>query len=266
MWVYLSKLLPQLVYPIGIAGLFLFIALFKIKRKPKSAIWLVVLSFLIVLVGGNRIVSAALTRSLEGRYPPAESLPEVDVIVLLGGGTESADAPRQMTEINGAGDRVLFAAELYHQGLAPNILLSGGNLEFSNVRGTTPAEEMRDVLLKLNVPEDALWKEDKSQNTEENAQFAAEMLKAKEIKTVILVTSALHMPRSVQLFEAQGLRVVPAPADFTVTDNAWETMLSFEPKQIPFNLIPSSSALNQTTTVLKEYMGMTVNIVKGWKK
>ncbi len=31
-----------------------------------------------------------------------------------------------MTEVNSAGDRVLYAAKLYHEGAAPAILVSGG--------------------------------------------------------------------------------------------------------------------------------------------
>ncbi len=266
MFVYLSKLLPQFVYPLGLACLFLVIALFKIKRKPKTAIWLVVIALLIVFVAGNRIVSAGLVRSLEQRYLSTESLPEVDVIVLLGGGTESADSPRPITEINGAGDRVLYAAEIYHQGLATNILLTGGNLDFSDGRGSTPAEEMRDILVKLAVPEEALWLENDSENTAENAFYSAEILREKNIKTIILVTSAMHMPRSVALFEAQGLNVIPAPTDFSVTDKGWEEMLSFKPAQIPFNILPSSSALNQTTSAMKEYIGIAVNYIKSWIK
>jgi len=264
MFVYLSKLLPQFVYPLGLASLLLFFALFRIRRNPKAATWMLVFAFLLILMGGNRIASAALVRSLERQYLPAEKLPQVDAIVLLGGGTESPDSPRPITEINGAGDRVLYAAELYHQGLATRIILSGGNVNFSGMRGTTPAEEMREILLNLSVPEEALWLENKSQNTAENAEFTAELLRERYIKTIILVTSALHMPRSVELFEAQGINVVPAPTDYSITDRAWQELLSFRYAQIPFNIIPSSGALNQTTNALHEYFGMAVNRVLEW--
>jgi len=53
--------------------------------------------------------------------------------------------------------------------------------------------------------------ENDSENTAENAFYSAEILREKNIKTIILVTSAMHMPRSVALFEAQGLNVIPAP-------------------------------------------------------
>jgi uncharacterized SAM-binding protein YcdF (DUF218 family) len=58
------------------------------------------------------------------------------------------------------------------------------------------------------------WQEDKSADTRENASFSATLLKADGVRTVLLVTSAWHLPRAVACFEAEGLRVVPAPTGF----------------------------------------------------
>ncbi len=51
---------------------------------------------------------------------------KADAIVLLGGGTEAPDTPRQMVEVNSAGDRVLYAAQLYKAGAAPLIISLAG--------------------------------------------------------------------------------------------------------------------------------------------
>ena len=264
MFVYLSKFLPQFVYPVGLVFLLLILTLILVRKRAKAAAWLIIIVLLILAIAGNRWVSAALTRSLEWRYIPPKQTPSADVIVLLGGGTESADAPRPMTEINGAGDRILYTAVLYKAGAAPHILLSGGNLEFSHSRGTTPAEDMQQILALTGVPAEALWLQEKSQNTAEDALYSAEILKEKGISKIILVTSAQHMPRSVALFEAQGLEVIPAPTDYTITEQYWSELMRFEPSQILLNLMPSSSSLNQTTQALKEYLGMGVYKLQGW--
>ncbi len=263
MFVYLSKLLPLLVYPLGLACLVLLSVLF-LEKHPRWRRWLTAAALIVLWLGSNRWVSFALARSLEWRNLSEGPLPKAEVIVVLGGGTESADAPRPMTEVNSAGDRVLYAAQLYHYGKAPLILASGGNLNFSTARGDTPADEMTALLLQSGVPKDAIWIQDQSQNTHEDAQYAAEILKEKGILEILLVTSAMHMPRAKALFEKQGLIVIPAPVDFTITERNWAAVFKPTPGEFFINLLPNASALGLTTTVLKEYLGMLVYSLRGW--
>jgi len=61
------------------------------------------------------------------------------------------------------------AAELFHKGLAPYILPSGGQ---SSKLGKTEWEFLRDVGLSLGVPESAILREDKASNTFENARYS----------------------------------------------------------------------------------------------
>jgi uncharacterized SAM-binding protein YcdF (DUF218 family) len=142
--------------------------------------------------------------------------------------------------------------------------VSGGNVEFARERGSTPAEEMTELLLLLGVPESAIWQQPGSQNTYEDALYSAEILAENGIDEVILVTSALHMPRSKALFEKQEITVIPAPTDFTVTEQNWSS--TFDPLLGEFliHLMPNASALNLTTNVLKEYIGMVVYSLRGW--
>jgi uncharacterized SAM-binding protein YcdF (DUF218 family) len=263
MFVYLSKLLPSFVYPLGIVTLLLILGLVtKQRRKWRKAF--LILALAVLLIASNRWVSYGLARSLEWQNLPPEVLPQSDVIVVLGGGTESGDYPRQMAEVNGAGDRVIYAARLYQEGAAPMILVSGGNLSFSSARGATPAEEMTELLTLLGVPAEAVWQQDQSQNTYEDALYSAAFLQEKEITEVILVTSAMHMPRAKALFEKQGLTVIAAPADFTITEQNWQNLFHPSFGELVINLLPNASALDLTTTVLKEYFGLAVYRLRGW--
>lgn len=263
MFVYLSKLLPLLVYPLGLACIMMIIAL-AVNKKPGWRNGLLIAALAILWLGSNRWVSFALARSLEWRYLPPQEMPQAEVIVLLGGGTESGDYPRPMTEVNSAGDRVLYAAKLHQEGAAPVILASGGNLDFSTARGATPAEEMQELLLLMGVEDNDIWQQNRSQNTYEDALYSAELLAENNINEVILVTSAMHMPRSVALFTAQGISVIPAPVDFTITKQNWQA--AFQPgfDEFLINLLPNTSALGLTTNVLKEYIGMLVYGLRGW--
>jgi uncharacterized SAM-binding protein YcdF (DUF218 family) len=263
MFVYLSKLLPLLVYPLGLSCILIVIVLI-LEKRPKWRRGLLVGALILLWLASNRWVSYALARSLEWRNLPSDPIPQADVIVLLGGGTESDDPPRPMTEINSAGDRVLYAAQLYQQDTSPAILVSGGNLEFSEARGTSPAEEMTELLILTGVPKEVIWQQSESQNTYEDALYSVEILRDKGIEEIILVTSAMHMPRAKALFEHQGISVIPAPVDFTITQQNWESAFNPGIDEALIYLLPNTSSLGLTTNALKEYLGMLIYGLRGW--
>ena len=263
MFVFLSKFLPQFVYPIGLATVLIILALVFQKRK-KWQNTVIIATLVILFIAGNRWVAYSLTRSLEWQHLSPAEIPPSEVIVVLGGGTEPAQSPRPIVELNSAGDRVLYAAYLYQQGKAPLLLLSGGNIDWLNAQESTPAGQMAAVLEMMNVPASALWLESESLNTYENAVNCAAILTEKGINRVILVTSATHMPRSLALFETQGLEVIPAPTDFKVTEEGWLALWQPNLSAQLTQLMPNVSNLSMTTTALKEYLGILIYRLRGW--
>ncbi len=262
MFVFLSKLLPIFLYPVGLITILLIAALL-LRRFPRWQSIFVLAALGILLVASNTWVATALTRSLEWQYLPAETYPPTDVIVVLGGTTGSAIYPRQMVDIGGAGDRMIYAAHLYHQGVAPRLLLTGGYISWMDAR-QAPANDMAEILRMLDVPEDALWYETESRNTYENALFTKKILEAKNIQRIVLVTSAMHMPRAVRLFEKQGFDVIPAPTDYNVTQADWDRLWTLNLTTQLFNLLPSVGNLSDTTAALKEYIGILIYNLRGW--
>lgn len=262
MTLFLSKLLPLLLYPLGLACLLMIMGLFLKRARLQRSV--LILALLLLWTGGNRWVSVELARSLEWRYFPPQPVPQAPVIVVLGGGTAPVEYPRQIIEINSAGDRMVYAAWLYHQGLAPNILLTGGALDWSQ-RGSTPAEEMAALMVLLGVPEEALWVEAGSRNTYENAVFSARLLAEKGIVRILLVTSAGHMYRAVRLFEAQGLEVIPLPTDYTVTELGGDDETYSDWRSLVLGFLPTVDNLALTTRILKEYIGIFTYEIRGWK-
>lgn len=263
MFVFLSKLLPLMVYPLGLACILLILALL-LRRRPRGRAALIILALVILWLAGNRWVGYTLARSLEWQYLPAENLAPEEVIVVLGGGTEPALYPRPEVEVNAAGDRLLYAARLYKDGKGKHVLVSGGTISYLAETSYSPAEDMADLLELAGVPADAIWLQSNSENTHDDASLTANMLKERGLTRAILVTSAMHMPRSVALFRAQGIDVVPAPADYTVTEAGWQKL--FEPN-LPaqlINLLPNASTLHLTTNALKEYIGLLVYRLQGW--
>jgi uncharacterized SAM-binding protein YcdF (DUF218 family) len=262
-FLYLSKLLPLLLYPLGLACLLL-LALVLLRRRPRLVLWLGLAAFLLLWLGGNRLVSLALVRSLEWQYRPPTELPHADVIVVLGGGEQPLAPPQQLAGVNDAGDRIIYAAWLYQQGAAPHVLASGGIVGIDGPALQSGAASMHQLLNIMGVPDAALWLEDRSRNTYENAVETKKLLGPKEIRRIILVTSATHMPRARAIFSKQGFDVIPAPTDYTVSQAAWEYYLTPDPAIQVFNLFPTAEALDSTMRAMKEYIGILVYRLRGW--
>ncbi|HAF61021.1 MAG TPA: hypothetical protein DCK95_01695 [Anaerolineaceae bacterium] len=259
LFIVLSKFLPLFIYPLGLGLILLLIALFAFKKKGAKR--LVLLAFLILWACSTDPVSKALTQSLEWQYSYPDTVPEADAIIVLGGGTEAANPPRTFVEVNSAGDRVFAAAKLYREGKAPILLLSGGNIEWLHDSNSTPADQMAEMLSFLGVPSSAMILENTSRNTYENVLNAKEIITKKGYEKILLVTSAIHMPRSMKLFEKQGIDVIPIPVDYSIVENQQEQD-SFLDNLL--GLIPSASNLSMTTNALKEYLGIWTYTLQGW--
>lgn len=263
MFIFLSKFAPLFIYPLGLACLFLLVALFFYKKRCFS-FWLILASFFIIFLASNKYVAYSFARTLEWKNLPNADLPKSDVIIILGGATEPQIAPRPTVELNGAVDRLFYGAKLYKENKAPQILLSGGDIEFLSMTEQTPAQDMSEVMQMLGVPSNSLILQGKSRNTYEDALYSCQLMKEQNLKTAILVTSATHMERAVRLFEKQGCPVIPAPADFTVTETAWQRLWHPNVEELLINLVPNYSNLGLTTKTLKEYFGLWVYGLRGW--
>jgi len=267
MFYFFSKFLPLFVYPLGLACVLLGLALWT-GRRSRWQTRIVAVALALLWLGGNRIVTMTLLRSLEWRHLPSatsqSSAPPADVIVVLGGGVRTQAFPRQTSEINEAGDRLLYAAQLYRQGAAPRVLVSGGRTEWVGSATEPEAPGMAELLTTMGVPPEALWLELASRNTYENAIETQAILQREGASRILLVTSALHMPRACAVFVKTGLDVIPASTDFLVTRADWEYYTRPDPVIQLFNLLPTADNLDLTTQALKEYIGMGIYRLRGW--
>jgi uncharacterized SAM-binding protein YcdF (DUF218 family) len=260
-FVFLSKLLPQFVYPLGLMCLLLALAALLARRRPRLTQTIIWLTLALVWVASNRWTAQTLARSLEWQYLPSGDLPNAQAIVVLGGGTASIDPPRPMVEINSAGQRLIYAADLYRRGKAPLILLSGGKIDWQV--GETGAQDMAILMRFMGTPDSALILEADSLNTYENAVNTRRILGPLGVQRILLVTSALHMPRAVGLFRKQGFEVIPAPCNFDVTVNSWNNFTQGSLESRVLGLLPGVENLGLTTRSLKEYIGIWVYRLRG---
>lgn len=244
MMLMLDKMASALISPLGTALLLGTLAVFcGWRRRPKMAMVAGTLAVLWLGLWSLPVVSNKLLDALESPYPPIDvaALPRVQAIVVLGGGMAAAETRAGLPDLNLAADREWHAARLYKAGKAPWVLVSAGRDPQNAYSG---AQAMRRFLLDLGVPDEAIGLEEQSLNTRQNARFCAEILRSRGIKRILLVTSAMHMPRSVSLFEAEGLEVIPAAADHEAHNH-----------RVTVQWLPSTDALDGSARAFKEVVG-----------
>ena len=252
---FLSKFLPLFVYPLGLASLLLLFALVLWKRIRFSKTILVI-TLVILLVGGNRYVASAAARSLEWQYSSPDLSIAPDAIVILGGGTEPGIHPRPSVEVNAAGDRVIYGAMLAKQFKQAQVIVSGGDIDFLDLASTTPAQDMVTLLTFMDVHLDRILLQENSRNTYEDARYTCAIIKDHRLSRVLLVTSAMHMPRSMMMFNKAGCTVIPVPTDYTITEAAWQHLWHPNVEEFFINMVPAYTNLSTLTKSLKEYFGI----------
>jgi uncharacterized SAM-binding protein YcdF (DUF218 family) len=188
-------------------------------------------------------VSNAFRMTLERRNPVvAESaLPVADAIVVLGGGSYAWARDPDVDPEDLVNSRLGAGARAWAAGRAPLLILSGGGAPGRR----SEAAHMAMAVQRLGIPDDALLLEQRSHNTRENAWYTAALARPRGIHRILLVTSAVHMPRASLLFRQAGLDVVPVAIP--------EPSLRREGIR---RWMPSGSALWRSGRALKEYAGL----------
>jgi uncharacterized SAM-binding protein YcdF (DUF218 family) len=114
--------------------------------------------------------------------------------------------------------------------------------------GRVEADAICEMLVTLGVPSTSIRSERASRNTQENAQLGRPLLDQLQARRVLLVTSALHMPRALKIFgKTPGIEWIPASTDAEVY--SLDASLARQ-------IFPSASALERTTRAIKEYTGL----------
>ncbi|MEK9777343.1 MAG: YdcF family protein, partial [Quisquiliibacterium sp.] len=162
----LTELVSFLISPLGTMLMLAALALaFAVIRAPRLAAMLMVLGVAWVTVWSLPTPSLWLRAQVEANYPllPIKDLPSADAIVVLGGGITPPARKNAYPDMGKAADRIWHAARLYKAGKAPLLVLSGGS--DPQVSVMTEAQAMRELLLDLGVPSQAMLLETQSRNT-----------------------------------------------------------------------------------------------------
>ncbi|ADO44510.1 protein of unknown function DUF218 [Hydrogenobacter thermophilus TK-6] len=228
---FLKKFLSALLLPPGLFVLALLLISFFERKKRLTYYTSVSLALLIYMLSIEPVKDTLLT-PLESKYSVPEKF-QADAIVVLGGGSYSTGILKEDSM------KRLLTALILHKRTGLPIVLSGG------AENLPDAEIMKSLLVELGVDKRDIITEVRSRDTEENASYVREICQQRNYKSVVLVTSAYHLPRAVFLFKKEGLSVIPYPTDFK-RDLRYNL----------YSLLPKMSVLNDSVKALREYVAL----------
>lgn len=183
-----------------------------------------VLSVWIALIGTGLYVAM---------YEAKDELPEAEAIVVLAG-----DASKNGGLVGETQERLNRAVELYNEGLAPRLILSGGTTSDTGA----VADAMKTAAMTAGVPESAITVETASHSTLQNALFVGDIEDLSKAAPILLVTHRYHLLRANASLRWAGfsdITNVAADPDggFQIT-----TGLLWESVKWPYNVLRAGAA------------------------
>ncbi len=235
-----ALLLPPFTQLLMLLGAFL------LRRRVPKVSWtlgFVAITSLWVLAVPFTANYLAKTLEQSPAIAPAElaNISADAIIILSGVQNETTPEFGQPASANEQLARIRYGAMLQRIMGLP-ILLCGGSVRGDERQSLA---ETMSFDLETGYGGKVGWLEKKSRTTAENAKYSYAILAPKNRTTILLVTSALHMPRSKWSFERAGFKVIPAPTNFTPQ------------KPLIFNsFIPNAHSLKLSSQVIHEWLGI----------
>ena len=246
----LKKVISAFCMPLPLAALLLLLASLLLGCGRKTAgRWLMLLTLAFVYLVSIHPTGEWMARNLEQQYPAflQEERKPVDYVLVLGS-AHTSDASQPITSLLSTVGlaRLMEGIRVYRLNPGSKLLLSG----FQGRDQMSHAKALQSVALYLGVPKQDMILEERVKDTREEAMHWIGLAKN---SSLAVVTSAIHMPRSMYLFEqaAKEMGYQPslyaAPTEYiSHADQAytWE------------NWFPSGKHLYTVERAWHEYLGL----------
>lgn len=255
MFLTLSKTLDWLLSPLSWAVLCLIGSLYW-KERVKLARSLIAIGLAILLIFSNPFVADSIAEYVEVGWKGPIFRQDVvyDAAIVLGGGLEPlATKLSGKAEFNDSSERIIRGFEMLKRGNAKNVILSAGNLD-PKPGAVVEAYVLAKALEEWGIEPDRIVAEANSRNTRENAIESQKIIQAKGWKSLVLITSASHVPRALGCFHAVGLRPDVLPVDF------------HGGSQYKASFLPKTASLDLASYELRELFGRIVYRIVGYSQ
>jgi uncharacterized SAM-binding protein YcdF (DUF218 family) len=230
-----------LVLPLVAAAVLLALALgLRALRRRRLAALTAGLAVVVAYGASIPLVGEGLLRPLEQRYPPLTTVTGVDAVVVLGSSYSPGAGISVAAALDSAGlVRILSGVE-WTERLGGRLIVSGG----ASSSDVPSAHGYAALAIERGVPPERIVILEEPLDTGDEAAAIAALL---ESQPFVLVTSAYHMPRAMQLMQRAGARPIPAPTDQQVVHDEGLRWGDF---------VPRSAALRNSEEALHEYLGL----------
>jgi uncharacterized SAM-binding protein YcdF (DUF218 family) len=244
---FVTKVIAALLLPPGGIILLMLAGFACFRRQLRVALMLFIVATLALYLLSAGPVVSWMAAPLERTAVLSMSEPRLadrQAIVVLGGGRRRY-APEYGGETVSALslERLRYGARLQRELNLP-LAVTGGVVPYDS-DAQSEAELMARVL-REDFGRPARWVETRSRTTHENAAFTRKLLGADDVRRIILVSHAIHLPRAAPEFIRQGFDVLLAPTAFYTGASVELTFRHW---------LPSTGALFLSWYALHEYLG-----------
>ena len=247
MFFILSKILDFLLQPL--CWIFLLLGFAYFTRFSKRLLAITV-TLLLIMTNGWFVNQCYLAYET----PQTTLKKTYQWCIILGGGMMRAGEGYRTGE---TADRFVQPLLLYKKGLVKKLLITGGNVNIKGLKidDTQESKKVKEVLIAMGVAEKDIYLEENARNTHENATYTKKMLSPFLAEEMVLVTSAMHMPRAKACYIKEGFKVVVYPADIKKKDT---------PSGILDLVIPQERNLSKFAELIREMTGFVIYKVVGF--
>lgn len=248
-----KKWIGALLMPLPLFLLVFLIALILLffTQKQKIAKGLLLGSFVFIFVLSLMPVAERFTHTIERKHLPIQqqdAAQHFDFILLLGsGGIADPSLPVNSQLSSVANSRFLEALRLYRANPKATLVVSGSG--FGDIK--THAQMMLELALIMGIPKNQIIRLHDNLDTDDEAKRMSSLIRGKKS---VLVTSASHMDRALQLFYKYGTAPVAAPSHFLAKNRLGDTP--------SYYYIPSAYQLYKSKIVWHEYLGRVQHWIK----
>ena len=218
------------------------------KRAAKRSGWTIIVIYFLLFtlpVGDWAIFP------LESEAPPALRLPaKVDGMIIMGAALdENITAYHGIVAMNGQAERIVYAVPLIRRYPDATVVYAGGS---ANGNLQTEADLAKILFQMWNINTTNFIFERQSRNTYENIKYSKDLAKPQPGQNWLMITSAAHMTRAMQVAQKAGWEMIPYPVDYV--SGGWTGL---DGGNLRYNL-------ERLDRAAQEYIGLIVYRLSGY--
>lgn len=253
MFFLLSKTVGYFCYPLTLFFVLMLLFLKWRHGRPRRAWGCFWTGLLLMYVCTTPWGASVLLAPLEQPYRHPAWPARADVILVLGGALDLGTSTPDYPEFADAADRFVYAMHLARRCPQATVVFAGGTANLFDT-AKTEASILRQQAEMLGVAPERIRLDNRSRNTRENAVEAKRILDEVGGSTVVVVTSAFHMRRSLGCLRKAGIEAVPFGVDLRRQSSLRD----------PLGWVPEARYLGDCTSAIREYVGLLMYRLRGY--